>query len=132
LLDEPMGMSVYDLAPVLIERQVFRLLAAVLVGLILLVGAIVLQTAYHALLLLGIWVGLPSLFVAKAVGRRAMAGAKRARRLTGAHSDSSRQGVGFTFDELALIYKSLQAARTLALHSRTSSSRTHLRSSIEG
>jgi hypothetical protein len=95
--------------------QEVALLAAILVGVILLVGAILLQTAYHAFLLLGIWFGLPSLFLAKAVGRRATAGVKRARRLSSAHSDRSRQGVGFTFDELALIYKSLQAARTLAL-----------------
>jgi hypothetical protein len=79
--------------------------------------AIVLQTAYHAVILLWISLGLPLLFAAKPIAHIGRAAVDR----IFAWSDprppqrgaASRQEVRLTFDELALIYKSLEAVKTL-------------------
>jgi hypothetical protein len=84
------------------------------VGLVTLVLAIVLQTAYHGVILLWILFGLPLLFVARAVGHLGAAGANRVRaRLDARPRENGEQDVRLTFDELALIYESLEAAKTM-------------------
>ena len=93
------------------------LISATGVALAGLVTAIVLQTAYHAVILLWVSLGLPLLFAAKPIAHIGRAAADRIR----AWSDqrppqrgrASRNEVRLTFDELALIYKSLEAVKTL-------------------
>lgn len=53
--------------------------AAIGVALVGLLIAIVLQTTYHALILLWIWFGLPLLFAARAIARIGAAGVDRVR-----------------------------------------------------
>jgi hypothetical protein len=98
-------------------RQRAALFSATGVALAGLFAAIVLQTAYHALILLWVSLGLPLLFAAKPIAHMGRAAVDRIR----AWSDTrppqrrgaSRKEVRLTFDELALIYKSLEAAKTL-------------------
>src|SRR4030095_14406723 len=76
-------------------------------------AAIVLQTAYHAVILLWVSLGLPVLFAAKPSAHIGRAAVDRIR----AWSDpqrggASRKEVRLTFDELALIYKSLDTVKT--------------------
>ena len=89
--------------------------AATGVALVTLVLAIILQTAYHGVILLWIWLGLPLLFVAKALAHIGAAGADRMRAwLDPVPPQNAEREVRLTFDELGLIYKSLEAVRTLA------------------
>lgn len=98
-------------------RQGATMLAVTGVALVGLFTAIVLQTAYHAAILLWIWFGLPLLFVAKAIAHIGRAGVDRIRAWSDSGApqsgEASRQEVRLTFDELALIYKSLEAIKTL-------------------
>jgi hypothetical protein len=88
--------------------------AATGVALVTLVLAIILQTAYHGVILLWIWLGLPLLFVAKASAHIGAAGAGRIRAwLHPIPPKNGEREVRLTFDELALIYKSLEAVKTL-------------------
>jgi hypothetical protein len=93
------------------------LFAATGVALVTLVLAIVLQTAYHGVILLWIWLGLPLLFVAKAAAHIGRVGIDRIRAWSDLEppqkGEASRQEVRLSFDELALIYKSLEAVKTL-------------------
>jgi hypothetical protein len=97
--------------------QSAALVAATDLALVALVLAIVLQTAYHGVTLLWILLGLPLLFISKAIGHIGRAGVERIRGWSDPgppHSgEASRQEVRFTFDQLALIYKSLEAVKTL-------------------
>jgi hypothetical protein len=98
-------------------RQRAVLFSATAVALAGLFAAIVLQTAYHAVILLWVSLGLPLLFAAKPIAHIGRAALDRIR----ARSDPRppqrgvrhRQEVRLTFDELALIYKSLEAVKTL-------------------
>jgi hypothetical protein len=98
-------------------RERAGLFSATGVALAGLFTAIVLQTAYHAVILLWVSLGLPLLFAAKTIAHIGRAALDRIR----AWSDprppqsgaASRHEVRLTFDELALIYKSLEAVRTL-------------------
>jgi hypothetical protein len=98
-------------------RQRAVLFSATAVALAGLFTAIVLQTASHAVILLWVSLGLPLLFAAKPIAHIGRAALDRIR----ARSDprppqrgaASRQEVRLTFDELALIYKSLEAVKTL-------------------
>jgi hypothetical protein len=98
-------------------RQRATLFSATGVALAGLFTAIVFQTAYHAVILLWVSLGLPLLFAAKPIAHIGRATVDRIR----ARSDprppqrggASRKEVRLTFDELALIYKSLEAVKTL-------------------
>jgi hypothetical protein len=97
-------------------RQRTALFSATGVALAGLFTAIVLQTAYHAVILLWVLLGLPLLFAAKAIAHIGRAAVDRIR----ARSDprppqrgEAPKEVRLTFDELALIYKSLEAVKTL-------------------
>jgi hypothetical protein len=98
-------------------RQRAALFSATGVALAGLFTAIVLQTAYHAVILLWVSLGLPLLFVARAVARTGAAGFDRIPAWLGPgppqSSAASEQDVRLTFDELALIYKALEAVKTL-------------------
>jgi hypothetical protein len=88
--------------------------AATGVALVTLVLAIILQTAYYGVILLWIWLGLPLLFVAKAFAHIGAAGADRIRAwLDLVPPQNGEREVRLTFDELALIYKSLEAVKTI-------------------
>jgi hypothetical protein len=78
--------------------------------------AIVLQTAYHAVILLWVSLGLPLLFAAKPIAHIGAAGVDHIRAwLDPGQRQNHDPEVRFTFDELALIYKSLEAIKTLGL-----------------
>lgn len=98
-------------------REVWQraaMVAATGVALVTLVLAIILQTAYHGVILLWTWLGLPLLFAAKAFARIGAAGAGRTRAaLHQTPPPNGEREVRLTFDELALIYKSLEAVKTL-------------------
>jgi hypothetical protein len=86
------------------------------VALVALVLAIILQTAYHGVILLWISLGLPLLFVAKALAHIGAAGADRMRAwLDPVPPQNDERAVRLTFDELGLIYKSLEAVKTLGV-----------------
>ena len=96
-------------------RQAATMLAVTGVALVGLFTAIVLQTAYHAAILLWVLLGLPLLFAAKAIAHIGRAAVDRIR----ARSDprppqrgEAPKEVRLTYDELALIYKSLEAVKT--------------------
>jgi len=82
-----------------------------------LLSAIVLQTAYHAVILLWVSLGLPLLFAAKTIAHIGQAAVDRMRAWSEPRpphgGGASREEVRLTFDELALIYKSLEAVKTL-------------------
>jgi hypothetical protein len=64
--------------------------------------------------LLWIWLGLPLLFAAKAFAHVGAAGADRIRDwLNPVPPQNGKREVRLTFDELALIHKSLEAVKTL-------------------
>jgi hypothetical protein len=119
-LDGVINLWPEDLAEDTLEKGLWQsaaMFAATGLALLILVLAIVLQTAYHGVILLWIWLGLPLLLIAKAIAQTGRAGVDRIRawsdpgpRLSG---EASRQEVRFTFDELALVYKSLEAVKTL-------------------
>jgi hypothetical protein len=95
-------------------RQRAALFSATGIALAGLFTAIVLQTAYHAVIMLWVSLGLPVLFAAKPIAHIGRAAVDRIR----AWSDpqrggASRKEVRLTFDELALIYKSLETVKTL-------------------
>jgi hypothetical protein len=73
-------------------RQAATMLAVTGVALVGLFTAIVLQTAYHAAILLWIWFGLPLLFVAKAIAHIGRAGVDRIRH--------ARAGAGSKYNHL--------------------------------
>jgi hypothetical protein len=79
--------------------------------------AIVLQTAYHALILLWVSLALPLLFAAKPIAHIGRAAVDRIRAWSDPRppqrAEESPKEVRLTFDELALIYKSLEAVKTL-------------------
>jgi hypothetical protein len=86
------------------------------VALVALVLAIILQTACHGVILLWISLGLPLLFVAKALAHIGAAGADRMRAwLDPVPPQNDERAVRLTFDELGLIYKSLEAVKTLGV-----------------
>src|SRR4029450_8138144 len=88
--------------------------AATGVALVTLVLAVILQTVYHGVILLWIWLGLALLFVAKAFAHLGAAGPARIRAwLNPVPPQNGEREVRLTFDELALIYKSLEAVKTL-------------------
>jgi hypothetical protein len=103
--------------PKMAPRQRAAMFAALGVGLVTLVLAIAVQTAYHGVILLWIWLVLPLLFITKAIAHMSRAAVDRFRAWSDLgrpqRAGASRQEVQFTFDELALIYKSLQAVKTL-------------------
>jgi hypothetical protein len=98
-------------------RQRAVLFSATGVALAGLFTAIVLQTAYHAVILLWVALGLPLLFAAKTIAHIGRAAVDRIFAWSDPRppqsGEASRQEVRFTFDELALIYKSLEAVKTL-------------------
>ena len=98
-------------------RQRAALFSATGVALAGLFTAIVLQTAYHAVILLWVAVGLPLMFAAKLVAHFGRAALDRIRAWSDPRpaqsSGASEQDVRLTFDELALIYKALEAVKTL-------------------
>jgi hypothetical protein len=75
--------------------------------------AIVLQTAYHAVNMLRISLGLRLLLVAKAIAHIGAASADRLRASLNANPQNGELEVRLSLAELALIYKSLEAAKTL-------------------
>jgi len=98
-------------------RQRAALFSATGVALAGLFTAIVLQTGYHAVILLWVSLGLPLLFAAKAIAHIGRAAVDRIRAWSDARppqrGEASPKEVRLTFDELALIYKSLEAVKTL-------------------
>jgi hypothetical protein len=100
-------------------RQKAAMFAALGVALAALVLAIVLQTAYHGVILLWSLFGLPLFFIAKAIAHIGRAGVGRVRARSDAQppqsGEASPKQVRLTFDELALIYKSLEAVKTLGV-----------------
>jgi hypothetical protein len=98
-------------------RQRAVLFSATGVALAALFTAIVLQTAYHAVILLWVSLGLPLLFAAKPFAHIGRAAVDRARARSDPRppqrEEASPTEVRLTFDELALIYKSLEAVKTL-------------------
>jgi hypothetical protein len=98
-------------------RQRAVLFSATGVALAGLFTAIVLQTAYHAVILLWVSLGLPLLFAAKPIAHIGRAAVDRARARSdprpAQRGEASPTEVRLTFDELALIYKSLEAVKTL-------------------
>jgi hypothetical protein len=119
-LNEVINLWPEDLAEGTLKRGLWQsaaMFAATGLALLTLVLAIVLQTAYHGVILLWIWFGLPLLFVAKAIARIGGGGLDRIRAWSDPaprqSREASRQEVQLTFDELALIYKSLEAVKTL-------------------
>jgi len=93
------------------------LFSATGVALVGLFTAIVLQTAYHAVILLWVALGLPLLFAAKPIAHIGWAALDRVRAWSDPRpprkGEASPMEVRLTFDELALIYKSLEAVKTL-------------------
>jgi hypothetical protein len=97
-------------------RQRAALFSAMGVALAGLFTAIVLQTAYHAVIMLWVSLGLPVLFAAKPIAHIGAAGVDHIRAWLDPGLPQNRDlEVRFTFDELALIYKSLEAIKTLGL-----------------
>jgi hypothetical protein len=98
-------------------RERAALFSALGVGLAGLFTAVVLQTAYHALILLWVSLGLPLLFAAKPIAHIGRAAVDRVRAWSDLRppqrGEASPKEVRLTFDELALIYKSLEAVKTL-------------------
>jgi hypothetical protein len=98
-------------------RQRAALFSATGVALAGLFTAIVLQTAYHAVILLWVSLGLPLLFAPKAIAHIGRAAVDRIRAWSDPRppqmGEASPTEVRLTFDELALIYKSLEAVKTL-------------------
>ena len=98
-------------------RQRAVLFSATGVALAGLFNAIVLQTAYHAVILLWVSLGLPVLFAAKPIAHIGRAAVDRIRAWSDPRppqrGEASPTEVRLTFDELALIYKSLEAVKTL-------------------
>ena len=98
-------------------RQRAVLFSATGVELAGLFTAIVLQTAYHAVILLWVSLGLPLLFAAQTIAHIGRAALDRIPAWSDPRppqsGEGSRHEVRLTFDELALIYKSLEAVRTL-------------------
>jgi hypothetical protein len=98
-------------------RQRAVLFSATGVALAGLLTAIVLQTAYHAVILLWVSLGLPLLFAAKPIAHIGRTAIDQVRAWSDPRppqrSGASRKDVRLTFDELALIYKSLEAVKTL-------------------
>jgi hypothetical protein len=95
-------------------RQRAAMFAALGVALVTLVLAIVLQTAYHGVILLWIWFGLPLLLLAKAIAHIGAAGLDRVRAsLSPVPPQNGMRELRLSFDELALIYKSLETVKTL-------------------
>jgi hypothetical protein len=95
-------------------RQRAAMFAALGVALVTLVLAIVLQTAYHGVILLWISLGLPLLLLAKAIADIGAAGLDRVRAwLSPVPPQNGKRELRLSFDELALIYKSLEAVKTL-------------------
>jgi hypothetical protein len=97
-------------------RQRTALFSATGVALAGLFTAIVLQTAYHAVILLWVLLGLPLLFAAKAIAHIGRAAVDRIRARSDPRPPQSGEApkeVRLTYDELALIYKSLEAVKTL-------------------
>jgi hypothetical protein len=98
-------------------RQRAALFSATGVAVAGLFTAIVLQTAYHAVILLWVSLGLPLLFAAKLIAHIGRVAVDRIRAWSDLRppqsSEASEQDVRLTFDELALIYKALEAVKTL-------------------
>ena len=94
-------------------RQRAALFSAMGVALAGLFTAIVLQTAYHAVILLWVSLGLPLLFAAKTIAHIGRAAVDRIRAWSDPQRGASQKEVRLTFDELALIYKSLETVKTL-------------------
>jgi hypothetical protein len=95
-------------------RQRAGMVAALAVALVTLVLAIVLQTAYQGVTLLWIWLGLPLMLLAKAIAHIGAAGLERVRAwLSPVSPQNGKRELRLSFDELALIYKSLEAVKTL-------------------
>jgi hypothetical protein len=98
-------------------RDEVTLWAAIPLAIAALIAASVVAVSYHVLVLLWVLLGLPLLRLIWATGHVAATGVGKvgarfnaARQRSG---NSGKQEVTLTFDELTLIYKSLQAAKTL-------------------
>jgi hypothetical protein len=88
--------------PELSVREEAVLVVAIPVAILLLIAESVLQLGYHALILLWFLFVVPLVRAARwLTGRRPHVGA------------AGKEEVALTYDELALIFKSLQAAKTL-------------------
>jgi hypothetical protein len=98
-------------------RQRAALFSATGVALAGLFTAIVLQTAYHAVILLWVSLGLPLLFATRPIAHIGRAAVDRIRAWSTSgppkRRGASPKEVRLTFGELALIYKSLEAVKTL-------------------
>jgi len=98
-------------------RQRAALFSATGVALAGLFTAIVLQTAYHAVILLWVSLGLPLLFATRPIAHIGRAPVDRIRAWSTSgppkRRGASPKEVRLTFGELALIYKSLEAVKTL-------------------
>jgi hypothetical protein len=106
-----------DDTPKMEMRQKAAMFAAFGVALVALVLTIVLQTAYHGVILLWSLFGLPLFFIAKAIAHIGRGGFGRVRAWSDPRrpqrNEASPKEVRLTFDELALIHKSLEAVKTL-------------------
>jgi hypothetical protein len=79
-------------------RQRAGMVAALGVALVTLVLAIVLQTAYHGVILLWIWLGLPLLLLAKAIAHIGAAGLERVRAAFGPDAFARLQALKSRYD----------------------------------
>jgi hypothetical protein len=92
-------------------------LAAMTLGVFVLAAAVILQTAYDMLILLWFGLGRPLAFALKTFSRAAGSAIRRVLphvRRSGGRRRRGQQLV-LTFDQLALIFKSLEAIKTLGV-----------------
>ena len=103
--------------PDLRVRDEAALWAAIPVAIVAMIAASVVEVGYQALILLWVLFGLPLIRLVRATAHVTSTGVEQVRgwfRAAGPWSGGAgEKGVVLTFDELVLIYKSLEAVKTL-------------------